>query len=730
MRILALTLSDGSVRILEAPAPVVGPGCVRVRTLYSAISPGTEGNKVVTGQKSLLAKAKARPEQVRQVIEMARSIGLKGTIQKVRSKLESAAPLGYSLAGEVTELGPGVTRFSVGDIVACAGGGYANHADETVVPENLVVPIPAGVPPQDAALATLGSIALQGARIAEPTLGESAVVVGLGVIGMLAGQLLRADGCRVFGVDISADAVALARRAGCLDRGGVLVADPVESMISEFTRGRGADMVLICAAASSNDPIELAGRIARRRARVVVVGAVGMAVPREDYYRKEIALTISCSYGPGRYDPTYEEQGLDYPVEYVRWTEGRNIEAVLDMMAAGKVRPADLISHRFSFEDAPRAYRLIAERSEPFAGILLEYPTRAAPRRQVVPLASAGRSVTAGRIGVGCVGAGSYAQAFLLPPLKGRRKVAFTSIHTRTGLSAADVGRRFGFARAVDSVEAVVNDPETQAVIIATRHDQHASAALAALRAGKHVFVEKPLCLTHEELRAIASVARGLTAAGSMPVLQVGYNRRFSPAADVVKRHFGSHPGPLAMLYRVSAGIIPREHWIQDEREGGGRILGEVCHFVDLLQHLAGADAVEVSAACLGSQDSAVPPEDDVLIELRFANGSIGTIGYFARGAKSVPKERIEVHGAGRSAVIDNFSRVELFAGGRRTRRACAGKGQAEEIAAFVAGIREGRAPIPLTSLLATSLATLGALQSLRDGSRVRIDPGAFPGPS
>lgn len=728
MRILALKLGDGSVSILDTPSPALGPGGVRVRTLWSAVSPGTEGNKVVTGQKSLLAKAKARPDQVRMVLEMTRSLGLKGTIQKVRSKLEGATPLGYSLAGEVVELGAGVSRFAVGDLVACAGGGYANHADEVVVPENLVVRVPAGVAPEDAAMGTLGSIALQGVRIADPTLGESAVVVGLGVIGMLAGQLLRADGCRVFGADIAPAAVDLARRAGCLDAGGVLGAEPVEAMIAEFTRGRGADLVLICAATASNDPIELAGRLARRRGRVVVVGAVGMDVPREDYYNKEIALTISCSYGPGRYDPTYEEQGLDYPHAYVRWTEGRNLEAVLDMMAAGKVRPSALVSHRFPFADAPSAYRLIAERSEPYAGILLEYPRDSEPRRAAVPLRPGGTAVPEGRLGVGCVGAGSYAQAFLLPPLRSRSDVAFTSIFTRTGLSAADVGRRCGFARAVDSLEAVVGDPETRAIVVATRHDQHAPAALAALRAGRHVFVEKPLCLTMDELREIAALASSLSEAGRMPVLQVGYNRRFSPAAAAAKRHFGANPGPLAMMYRVSAGIIPREHWIQDPREGGGRILGEVCHFVDLMQFLTGADPVEVSAVCVGSENGAVPPEDDVLIQLRFADGSIGTIGYFARGAKAVPKERVEVHGAGRSAVIDNFTRVELYAGGRRSRRPCAGKGQAEELAAFVGGVRAACAPIPLSSLLATSLTTIEALRSLREGTRIPLDIATLPG--
>lgn len=730
MLILALRFQDGSVSVVEAPPPALAPGCVRVRTLFSAVSPGTEGTKIVTGQKSLLGKARSRPDQVRQVLDMVRTVGLKGTIQKVRSKLEGAQPLGYSLAGVVAETAPGVTRFAPGDLVACAGGGYANHATEVVVPENLVVRVPDGVAPEDAALATLGAIALQGVRVAAPTLGESAVVLGLGVIGLLAAQLLRAAGCRVLGADISPAALDLARRSGSVDAAALLGTDPVEAAVAEFSRGPGADLVLVCAGTASNEPIELAGRIARKKGRVVVVGAVGMDVPREDYYQKEIALTISCSYGPGRYDPTYEEQGLDYPLPYVRWTEGRNLEAVLDMIAAGKVSPGRLVTHRFPFAEAPRAYRLLGDRSEPYGGILLEYPRdeRAAPaargggRAAAAVALGAARAAGAGDLGVGCVGAGSYAQAFLLPPLKGLPGVRFTSIFTRTGLSAADVGRRLGFAQAVGSLEEAVNDPETAAVVVATRHDQHAPAVLAALAAGKHVFVEKPLCLTLDELRAIAGLARELAAAGKLPVLQVGYNRRFSPAARAVKAHFGQGGGPLTMLYRVNAGAIPREHWIQDPREGGGRILGEVCHFVDLMQHVCGADPVEVNAACVATENAAAVPEDDVLITLRFADGSVGTIGYFAHGAKGLPKELLEVHGAGRSAVLDNFARVELWSGSRRVRMPAAGKGQEQELKAFLAGIRAGEPPIPLPSLFATSLATLAALDSLRERRPVAVD--------
>ena len=387
MRILALKLRDGSVSLVEAPAPLLAPGQVRVRTLWSAVSPGTEGNKVVTGRKSLLGKARARPEQAKQVLEMARSVGVKGTWQKVRSKLDGAQALGYSLCGRVTEVGEGVTHLAPGDLVACAGGGYASHAEEVVVPVNLVARVPAGVDPQAAAMTTLSAIALQGIRLAEPTLGENALVIGLGLIGLMACQLLRANGCRVLGADISPHAVAFARAQGVADEVLHLGTDPAPEAVQRFSRGHGADLVLICAATGSSEPAELAAEVARRNGRIVVVGAVGMDLPREPLYRKEIRFMVSCSYGPGRYDPSYEEGGIDYPVGFARWTEGRNLEAVLDLMAAGSYDPRNLVTHRIPFAEAPRAYELIADPESHHGGVLLEYPAGAAASLHQVDLA-------------------------------------------------------------------------------------------------------------------------------------------------------------------------------------------------------------------------------------------------------------------------------------------------------------------------------------------------------
>ena len=725
MKILAQKLSDGSVRVVDAPPPLLPPGHIRVRTAFSSISPGTEGTKIITGKKSLLGKARAKPKEARMVLDMIGQVGLKSTIRKVRSKLEGATPLGYSLAGVVSEIGVGVNRFSVGDLVACAGGG-AVHADEVVVPVNLAAKVPEGVHADSAAMTTLAAVAMQGLRLARPTLGENAVVIGLGVIGLMACQLLKAAGCRVLGADVAEAAVERARQLPAVDDVSRLGEDPTEAQVAQLSDGHGADLVLICAGTASNEPVELAGRITRQRGRVVVVGAVGMDLPREDYYLKEISFAVSCSYGPGRYDPVYEEKGQDYPYGFVRWTERRNLTAALALMAEGRFAPLGLVTHSFPFTEASRAYEMIAGHSEPYCGILLEYPQdeyfggeRPAAGQVVIATAT---SKPGDRLGVAFLGAGSFAQTSLLPNLKGKRQVRLTGICTRSGLGATDVGQRHGFAAAEPSLDALLAREDTAAVFIATRHDQHGPGVLACLEAGKHVFVEKPLCLTREDLVRIAQRSRELADAERLPVLMVGFNRRFSAAARLVKGHFGAAAGPVTMMYRISAGRVPREHWIQDPEEGGGRILGEVCHFVDLMQYLTGASPISVDAVCIETANEALTDEDNCLINLRFADGSIGSIGYFAEGASGQPKERLEVLGAGRSAVLDNFQRVTLYAGRGRKRKRCSGKGYQAEIAAFLDGVAAGSLPIPLDSLLATTLTTLQIRQALATGARQAID--------
>jgi len=716
LKILGQKLMDGSVSIIEAPDPMLPEGCIRVRTLYSAISPGTEGGKVITGKKSLIGKARAKPQQTMQALAMVKSLGLKNTILKVKSKLEGAQPLGYSVCGEVIETGDGVEGFQAGDLVACAGGGYANHADQIVVPVNLAVRLPENVPPGSAAFATLGAISLQGVRLANPTIGETAVVIGLGILGQLAGQLLKANGCRVAGVDISAEAVKHALQTGSVDVAAVSGADSTEALISDFTRGRGADMTLICAGTSSNQPVELAGAITRKKGRVIVTGAVSMDLPREPFFKKEISFGVSCSYGPGRYDPDYEEGGADYPFAFVRWTEGRNIEAILDLIAAGAIDPQKLVTHRIPFENAPEAYEMIADGKESFCGILLEYASRMEPVQSVEITA---KTIPGDRIGIGCLGAGSFAQTFLLPPLKADSRIHFSAICTQTGLTAADTAERMNFGRAVGSLEELLSDEKTDAIVVASRHDMHGPAVLKALSAGTPVFVEKPLCLTIEELKQIATLVK---TAGSIPLLMVGFNRRFSKAAVALKKHMGIKAGPLTMMYRINAGHIPREHWTQNPKQGGGRIIGEVCHFIDLMQYFCEADPVEVSAISIATEDQSVIPADNTVINLRFADGSTGSIGYFAEGAKGMPKERLEVFGGGRSGVIDNFTKVEFYAGSTRKVRKFSGKGHAEEMKTFVSALSSGEFPIPVTSMLATTLATFRIVGSQGDGRPHTVD--------
>lgn len=723
MRIVGQRLSDGSVSITNAPDPILLPGSVRVKTLYSAISPGTEGGKIKTGKKSLLGKARAKPEQAKQALGMLRSMGIKSTIRKVRAKLEGAQPLGYSLCGEVIEIGEGVEGLAIGDMVACAGGGYANHADQVVVPRNLVVRVPEGVSAGDAAFTTLGAIALQGIRLADPDPGECAAVIGLGVIGQLAGQLLIASGCRVLGIDVSEDAVALARESASVTQAVASVDERAENLASEFSRGLGVDMVLICAGTQDNRPVELAGRIARKKGRVIVVGAVGMEIPREDYYKKELGFSVSCSYGAGRYDPTYEEHGVDYPPAYVRWTEGRNMQAVLDLMATGQVRPSALVTHRAKFEEAPALYKAIAKGKDHYCGMLLEYPERPSEAKIESERKASPEPLGEGRIGVGFLGSGSFAQSFLLPPLKKKSEVALTGICTKSGLSAEDQRRRFGFARAYPSLDELLQDDRTSAVFIAAQHDQHGPSVAKALKQGKAVFVEKPLCVHEEELKEISAL---MLQEENPPLLMVGFNRRFSQAARTIKGFMGKPLPPLSMIYRINAGRIPKDHWIQDPLLGGGRVIGEVCHFVDLMQFMCESDPVEVYAAHTAYEDSSVPDEDNSMISIRFQNGSTATIGYLSEGAKSQPKERLEVFGGARSAVLDDYKSVQLFSGNGKQTKKTGGKGHEEEIDAFLEGLREGRCPIAYRSIALNTLATFAIKESLRTNQPVSIDLEAF----
>jgi polar amino acid transport system substrate-binding protein len=706
-------LKTGAVTVTDVPAPVVRPGFVIVRTSASLISAGTERMTVETGQKSLMGRALDQPALVKQVLQKARTEGVMNTIDAVRAKLGSLVALGYSAAGTVTEVGEGVSEFHPGDRVACAGVGYASHAEVLAVPKNLCVRLPEPVSFDAAAFSTLGAIALQGVRLTEPTLGESVVVIGLGLIGQLAVQLLKANGCRVFGIDLDEQKIELARRSGA--DSGCAPDEDAKSRVLEWSRGRGADAVLITAATASNQPVELAGEISRQKGRVTVVGAVGLNIPRKSFYDRELALRISMSYGPGRYDPEYEERGHDYPFGYVRWTEGRNIEAFLDLLAAGRVNVGPLITHRFKVAESEAAYELITG-NEPHLGVVLQYDAEHELERRIPLIAKP--SAPAAAVRVGLIGAGGYAKAMLLPNFKAAG-AEFQSIATASGVTARSVGDQHGFRFCVAGAEDVIDDDEANLIVIATRHDVHAELARKSLERGRHVFVEKPLALNDEELAGVLTAAEG-----SKSQLMVGFNRRFSPFARSARSLFGERTTPLSINYRVNGGRIPPGHWAHDPKIGGGRIVGEVCHFIDFIQFITGSLTTRVYAEAISTSSQDVINDDSVFITLRLADGSNASIAYLAEGDRALPKERIEIFGGGKSFVIDDFRTASAWQNGRETKTKLReqDKGQKEEIRAVCATVRDGTpAPIALEDLAATTRATFRVLESLRTGLPVEV---------
>jgi predicted dehydrogenase/threonine dehydrogenase-like Zn-dependent dehydrogenase len=733
MKQLVREPGSGVLRVEAVPAPVVRAGGVLVRTAYSVISIGTERTKLEFGRKSLLGKARARPDQVRQVLDVVRREGVASAYRKARHRLTAFTPLGYSSAGVVVGVGEGVREFRVGDRVACAGAGYANHAELNWVPQNLVVPVPEGVALEGAAFATLGAIALQGVRQAGVELGENVVVIGLGLLGQLTVQLLRAAGVRPIGVDVDAARVELAAGLGAL---GVERRDDVVDRVRVATGGIGADAVIITAATSSEDPMRLACELARQRGRVVVVGEVPIRVPRSPAYEKELEVRLSRSYGPGRYDPSYEEGGHDYPVGYVRWTEGRNLGEFVRLLAAGSLDLAPLITHRYDFADAVAAYNTLSGAEGKGAlGVVLRYPEEATPEPRRIELAGGGagaaedgsapdgaqraggagtsrgeRPARRSRVGIGLVGAGGFASGVLLPELR-RLDVELRGVATASGLTARDAAEKHGFRYMAGSADEILADPEVEAVIIATRHDEHARLAAEALRAGKAVFVEKPLALDDESLDEV------LGAAATGGLLMVGFNRRFAPATVFLRERLARLAGARVVQIRVNAGAIPPDSWVHDPVVGGGRLLGEGCHFVDLALYLAGSPAVEVSASALGGADPAAPLRDNVQVTLHCADGSLASVLYTSKGDPRSGKERVEVYAGGATGVIDDFRRAEFWSGRRERWKGTQDKGHAAELRAFIEAVRSGgAAPIPLAELENSSRATLRAAAALRLG--------------
>ncbi len=699
--------------VVDSPTPQLRSGWALVATAFSIISAGTEKTKVDTARKSLLGKAMARPDLVKKVIAKAKTEGLWKTWQVVSDKLDAPTPLGYSSAGQIIEVSGDIDGLEPGDWVTCAGN-TANHAEIVCVPKNLLAKIPEGVSPDHAAFSTLGAIAMQGVRQADVRVGEKIAVIGLGLIGLLTVQILRAAGCRVIGMDVDPAKLTLARELGCDD---ALLSgnDSLDQQILVFTQGYGVDATIITAGTSSNQPIELAGEITREKGKVVVVGAAKMDVPREPYYMKEIDLRISRSYGPGRYDPNHEENGVDYPFGYVRFTERRNMLSFMELIRSGSVNLSKIITHRFPIDDAPKAYDLISgENKEPYLGILLEYnrPLQSISKRIELKAAPLDKN----KITVGFVGAGSYASKSLLPAIRMHDRFQFGSVCTASGVTAENAARKFGFAAAESDAESVIKSSD--AVVVATRHGDHAAMAVKAISQGKSVFVEKPLAVTEEQLDQIIDGCKDAHAS-----VMVGFNRRFAPATRMLKDHFSSIRGPRQILIRVNAGEIPADHWIHDPVAGGGRLIGEGCHFVDLALYIAGCCIKTVHASAIPNPRREAALWDNFEITLTFNDSSLATIVYTSSGDTGLAKEDIQVFAGGRAAVIDDFRSVELWAKGksRHKRWSSQDKGQEAEIAAWAESLRSGTSAIAFEEIVNVHRACFAAIRSIQQGKTIEI---------
>jgi predicted dehydrogenase/threonine dehydrogenase-like Zn-dependent dehydrogenase len=717
---LVQDIRSGKSVVADVPAPRVRRGHLLVETRASLVSAGTERMVVEFAEKNLVEKARSRPDLVRQVFDKARRDGILPTLEAVQNRLDQPMALGYSIAGVVIEVGDGITEFHIGDRIAAAGGGFAVHAEVVSIPRNLAVHLSPDVPFEEAAFTTLGAIALQGLRIGEVRVGDIVAVVGLGLLGQLTIQLLRAAGCRPVGFDPQAVRVELAMTCGA--EAAAATEEQFEALCSSATGGRGVDSVLITADTPSDAPVALAGRVARDRGVVVAVGAVGLNVPRKTFYEKELDLRLSRSYGPGRYDDAYELEGVDYPYGYVRWTENRNMQAFVDMLRTKAVRVAPLISHRLPIDDGARGYELITGKTgEPFLGVVLTYPERervaGETRIDIAPAVTGGSKA---KLSIGLLGAGNYAKATLLPAIERSGKGILTGVATASGFSAKYVAEKYHFRYCTTDSRQVIDDPDINAVVIATRHHLHAKQTADALRAGKHVFVEKPICLTPEELASISEARR----AAEPRVLMVGFNRRFAPMAVKLKDWFRDAKEPLMLQYRVNAGFLPANHWTQDPAQGGGRLLGECIHFIDWAIWLCDSLPLRVHAARLAS--AARYSDDNFAITIEMQNGSVANIVYVANGAPALGKEYVEIHGGGRSGRLEDYRLLELFRGTSRSverARLRSDKGHAAGWAAFASAVESGaQSPVPFEQIVEGMRAAFAAIESMATGASVAIE--------
>jgi predicted dehydrogenase/threonine dehydrogenase-like Zn-dependent dehydrogenase len=710
MKQLIQNFKTGDLYVDEVPMPSISNGMVLIENDFSLISAGTERSTVKVAQASIIGKARQRPDLVAQVLQNIRKEGLSATLSKVRNKLDSLKALGYSSSGTVIASLDKNGIFKPGDRVACSGQDYASHAGVVAVPQNLVVKIPENVSSEEAAFVALGSIAMQGVRQADPHLGEKICVIGLGLLGQITCQLLKANGCDVFGVDLNPGLVKLASES--VNVRSVNRNDPnIISAVNNFTDGHGFDSVIITAAAHSNDPIEFSSEIARKKGRIVVVGAVKMDIPRDPhFYRKELDLRMSCSYGPGRYDTEYEESGNDYPYPYVRWTEKRNMEAFLKLLSNRVIQIKPLITQIFDIADAEKAYDIVLGKTkEHHIGILLKY---SGDKDKHHTLIRVNRTGSVNKVSAGFIGAGSFAQSYLIPNVAAFGG-SLTGVATSRGITSKNVADKFKFNYCSTEADDILKDTNINTVFIATPHSSHSNLVVRALEAGKNVYVEKPLAIDIDQLNSVIKAK----AEYPQQLMMVGFNRRFAPVSLAIRQEFKNISEPMVINIRVNAGLIPKEHWIQNPEIGGGRIIGEMCHFIDLMQYFADSEPVKVFAESIAVNNSRITPDDNIAIIVKFRNGSVGNLTYLANGDNSMPKEKIEVFSGGSIGVINDFKDGLFHRNGKSTSLKSSGKGHREEIRAFMNALANAdQIPISYRSIYLTTLTTFKIIDSLKTG--------------
>ena len=712
MKQIVQNMKDGQTKIIDVPIPSVKPGYLLVKTGASLVSAGTERMLVEFAERSVVGKARSRPDLVRQVVQKAQRDGILTTLESAFNRLDQPIVLGYSSAGTVVEVGAGVDQFKVGDRIVCAGGGYAVHAEYALIPKNLAASLPDSVPFEEGAFATIGAIALNGIRLAQPQIGENAAVIGLGLLGLLSAQILAANGCHVTGMDLDLERIAFAQKLKL----SAFTNEKVLSSYLPMTEGHGFDHVFICADTRSNQPVEIAGEIARDRGTIVAIGAVGMEIPRKPYYEKELTVKVSRSYGPGRYDPAYEEQGQDYPEGYVRWTEGRNIASVAELIGENKIDVRSLITHRFSIDQATDAYQLLSgKKEEKYMGLIINYPMEKSISTQtrLITLSNSHKKADHSSLRVGVIGAGNYANVIFLPIIRKHRLTTPYAIASARGLHAMQSANKFGFQIASSDENELLNNKDVDIAVILTQHDSHATLSGTALAKGKHVYCEKPLAIDKDGIGIITDQFNKM----NHPYFTVGYNRRFAPFIKDIKDALKDNQEPIYAHYRVNAGYLPLDHWLHDPQTGGGRLIGEGCHFIDLMLYLIGSSPTRVNVQALPNSGKYL--NDNMLISINFSDGSIATIAYLANGSRAAGKEYLELFSGGRSIYMDDFKKLQIFNQSKQTKRSFLkqDKGHAAAWDAFVKSIvDQSPPPISYEELIQSTYTTLACAQSLREG--------------